>query len=175
MPLPSPESYIHPNVEKRWINQQLQYGLFAKAPIRAGEVVLRDGGRILSKEEYLQLSSACREFPYQIDSSSILAPESCDSVPDEWLANHSCDPTVVYKEPYTWVALRDISAGEEITCDYATTWTEDTEDEEMECFCNAKNCRKKWTSRDWMLPELQKRLKGFFTKGVQNKIDSQAP
>ena len=167
------ESYIHPSIEKRWIGEKTGYGLFTTTPIKAGEIVMRDHGRVLSKAEYLQLPATCQEFPYQIDSFSVLAPEDCGKVSDEWMVNHSCDPTVGYREPFTWVAIRDIPAGGEITFDYGTAWTEDMENYEMRCLCNAPNCRKKVTSKDWMLPELQKRFSGFFTKAVQDKIRSQ--
>jgi len=102
-----------------------------------------------------------------------LAPSrsDCEEVSDEWRVNHSCNPTVGYQEFYSWLALRDIAAGEQITFDYATAWTEEMDDETMECLCHAQNCRKIIKSDDWRLLEIQKRYRGYFTGAVQKKID----
>ena len=52
--------------------------------------------------------------------------------------NHSCDPNTGIKGRVTFIALRDIKPGEELTFDYSIS--EDSE-WEMRCKCGAKNCR----------------------------------
>ena len=52
--------------------------------------------------------------------------------------NHSCNPNVGVRGEITFIAMRDIEAGEELTFDYAMT---DNEDYEMHCNCGTQNCR----------------------------------
>lgn len=55
--------------------------------------------------------------------------------------NHSCEPNSFMKILYGHIqfyALRDISAGEEITIDYQMTLHSDSK----RCYCGAKSCRR---------------------------------
>ena len=67
------------------------------------------------------------------------------------------------------VAMREIGVGEELTYDYAMT---DSGNYDMECKCDSKNCRKRIRGDDWMIPEIQKRYKGYFQKNIQDKINT---
>lgn len=69
--------------------------------------------------------------------------------------NHSCDPNLWWTDAYTLAARRDITAGEEVTSDYATC--SGTDDFTMSCSCKSPLCRNIITSADWGLPELQAR------------------
>ena len=54
--------------------------------------------------------------------------------------NHSCDPNSYMKITYghiLFMALRDIRPGEEITCDYISTYHSDRK----RCRCGAASCR----------------------------------
>jgi len=55
--------------------------------------------------------------------------------------NHSCEPNslldIEVEEPCL-ISLRDISAGEEITCDYNRTEVGGTK---VKCTCGSKNCK----------------------------------
>lgn len=54
--------------------------------------------------------------------------------------NHSCDPSLMrVTDGVTFVAMREIRPGEQLTCDYATL--EINPDWEMECKCGSANCR----------------------------------
>jgi uncharacterized protein len=69
-------------------------------------------------------------------------------------------------------AMRNIGAGEEITTDYATHLTSDTE--EFNCLCETPSCRKHIKpSVDWKNPALQAKYKGYFADLIQEKIDRQ--
>lgn len=75
-----------------------------------------------------------------------------DPVPPFTFLNHSCDPTAGIRGTVSVVAMRDLTAGDEITIDYATIegdplW-------EMACCCGAANCRKVVRSIHF-LPEAQ--------------------
>ena len=74
--------------------------------------------------------------------------------------NHSCSPNVGVRGQISFVAMRNIKAGEELTLDYAMT---DDDEYEMPCHCGAPDCRKMVTGRDWQLPELQRKYDGFFS------------
>lgn len=70
-------------------------------------------------------------------------------VGDHYLSfvNHSCNPsTVMMISPakVSMIALRDINAGEEITCNYDLT---EEDGEEITCTCKSKNCRGYFLSR----------------------------
>ena len=67
----------------------------------------------------------------------------------------------------TFVAMRDIRAGQEFTPDWAMT---DDDDYSVECNCGAPDCLKTLTGKDWRRPELQKRYAGFFSAYLQRRI-----
>jgi hypothetical protein len=67
----------------------------------------------------------------------------------------------------TFVAMRDIPAGQELTHDWATT---DDDDYSVECKCGSPNCRGTVTGKDWQRPELQKRYAGYFSAYLADKI-----
>jgi hypothetical protein len=141
-------------------------GMFAKAPISKGEVVFIKGGHVLTKDQFFSSGTINSYLP--IDDNYFLAatsPEEEASI--KLFNNHSCDPNCGLRGEITFVALRDISVGEELTCDYAFI---DNEDYEFECNCQAPNCRRRVTGRDWMLPELQKKYKEYFAMYLQKKF-----
>ena len=67
----------------------------------------------------------------------------------------------------TFVAMRDIDAGEELTHDWAMT---DDDDYSVECKCGATTCRKILTGKDWQRPELQEKYAGYFSAYLTEKI-----
>jgi hypothetical protein len=67
----------------------------------------------------------------------------------------------------TFVAMRDICAGEELTHDWAMT---DDDDYSIECNCGAPECRKTLTGKDWQGRDLQERYAGYFSAYLARKI-----
>jgi hypothetical protein len=86
-------------------------------------------------------------------------------------SNHSCDPNLGLRGEITFVAMREIRAGEELTHDWAVT---DDDDYSAECNCGAKNCRKVLTGKDWQKPELQRKYAGYFSAYLARKISKQS-
>jgi len=82
-------------------------------------------------------------------------------------SNHSCDANLGIRGEITFVAIRDIRAGEELTHDWAMT---DDDAYSVECKCGALNCRETVTGKDWQHPELQKRYAGYFSTYLARKI-----
>jgi len=67
--------------------------------------------------------------------------------PEAWRpVNHCCDPTA-WLEGFDVVARRDISAGEEITLEYATFY--DDRMPAFSCSCGAPTCRETVRGDDW--------------------------
>ena len=86
-------------------------------------------------------------------------------------SNHSCNPNLGLRGEITFVAMRDIAVGEELTHDWATT---DDDEYSVECECRAANCRKILTGKDWQKPELRKRYAGYFSAYLAGKIARQS-
>jgi len=75
--------------------------------------------------------------------------------PSEWRPmNHSCDPNLWFIG-LDMVARRAISKGEQIHMDYATFCGDNMQT--FDCLCNSKDCRKKITGQDYLLPNLEEK------------------
>ena len=96
----------------------------------------------------------------------VLAPTSPDIRTE---LNHSCEPTLGWRDDATLVAVRDIAAGEELTVDYATGV--DDPDFVMMCHCETYRCRQVIEGTDWQIPQLQARYAGFWRPDVRRRID----
>jgi len=68
----------------------------------------------------------------------------------------------------TFVAMRDIAAGAELTIDYAMIDGDPAE--HMVCTCGAKECRHIITGNDWRLQELQQRYAGYFSRYLHERF-----
>ena len=101
--------------------------------------------------------------------SDYIAPRTAAEVEANILClNHSCRPNVGVRVQITFVAMRDIPAGLELTIDYAMTDGDPTE--RMECSCGAPECRKVITGNDWRLPALQQRYAGYFSRYLEERF-----
>ncbi|TDC23845.1 SET domain-containing protein [Streptomyces sp. 8K308] len=140
-------------------------GLFAIAPLRAGEAVQRVGGELID-----DAALATLEPPY----SSITVDEDrhllIDPAEPVRYGNHSCEPTLWHADAFTLVARRDIAVGEELTSDYAThtgvdAWA-------MDCRCGSRVCRGRVTGRDWRLPALRAAYGRHWIPPLLRRIDA---
>ena len=75
--------------------------------------------------------------------------EEAEYEPVMLFLNHSCEPNVGFAGNVVLVAVRDISADEELTADYALL---DGHDGMMEGGCRAAWCRGAIGGRDWQRP-----------------------
>jgi SET domain-containing protein len=162
---------LHKNLIKKWINTSKGWGIFVKEPIKKGEVVMIDSGRVLTAQEYFSLSPEQQNLTYQIDFDKVIVPNDFNHISDEWFVNHSCTPNTILSQG-TWIASKDLNEGEELTHDYALVWTNDLEPFEINpCLCGSKNCRGKMTGDDWKISELQEKYKNQFMPYVMEKIE----
>lgn len=149
-------------------------GAFATEKINKGEIVFVKGGYILSRETMLIERIGYNYWPLSDDL--FLAPKK-DSSEEErekilLAINHSCNPNCGIRGEITGVAMCDIDINEELTMDYAMLDDESDESYNLMCTCGEKNCRGIITGKDWRLPELQRRYKGYFATYLKEKIDS---
>jgi len=163
-----PLSYRSPKTEVRESKIHGR-GLFATADIAKDEVVAVKGGHIISRQQ-LRKKIAPRLGPVeiQIGDDLFIAPVTDQERGSSMLySNHSCDPNLGMRGEITFVAMRDIRAGEELTHDWATT---DDDNYSVKCNCGSPNCRRTLTGKDWQRPELQGRYAGYFSAYLVMKI-----
>lgn len=84
--------------------------------------------------------------------------------------NHSCEPTLGWRDDTTLVAVREVAAGDELTLDYATAI--DDPEFVMMCHCETYRCRQVIEGTDWQIPQLQSRYAGFWRPQLQRRIDA---
>jgi hypothetical protein len=143
-------------------------GLFATTDIAKNEIVAVKGGHIISREELREITPRLGPVEIQIDDNLFIAPVTDEERELSMLySNHSCDANIGMRGEITFVAMRGIRAGEELTHDWATT---DDDDYSVECKCGALNCRKILTGNDWQRPKLQQRYAGYFSAYLARKI-----
>lgn len=148
-------------------------GLFAAAPIAAGEIVAVKGGYVLDARRWEPLERTLGPAEIQIAEDLFIAPVRAEERDGAMLyTNHSCNPNVAFQGQIVLVAMRDIAPGEELTHDWATT---DDGDYEMTCNCGASDCRGTITGKDWTRKELQAKYRGWFCWFLQRKIDAAPP
>ncbi len=143
-------------------------GLFAVAPIARDEIVAIKGGHIITRALLDQLQPQLGAAEIQIADDLFICPVTAEEREGSMIfSNHSCDPNLGLRGEITFVARREIAAGEELTHDWAMT---DSSGEAIACSCGAANCRGRVTGRDWEKPELQERYAGYFSAYLAAKI-----
>jgi SET domain-containing protein len=163
-----PLSYLSPKTEVRKSKIHGR-GLFATAEIAKDEIVAVKGGHISDRETlHGEITPQLGPVEIQIDDNLFITPVTPEEREGSMLfSNHSCDANLGMRGEITFVAMRDIRAGEELTHDWCTT---DDDDYSVECKCGAPNCRKILSGKDWQRPELQKRYAGYFSAYLARKI-----
>jgi len=166
-----PLSYLSPKTEVRESKIHGR-GLFATADIAKDEVVAVKGGHIISRKQLREkVTPQLGPVEIQIDEDLFIAPVTEDEREGSMLySNHCCDANLGMRGEITFVAVRDIRAGEELTHDWATT---DDDDYAIACKCGSPKCREILSGKDWQRPELQKRYAGYFSAYLARKIAAQ--
>jgi len=141
-------------------------GMFAKEKVNKGDIVFIKGGHILKREQIFTSDTINSYLPIG-DDYFIAAKNLEEEAAIKLYDNHSCDPNCGLRGEITFVAIRDIEVGEELTVDYAFI---DNEDYEFVCACAAENCRGKVTGRDWKITELQDNHGDYFAAYLRNKF-----
>jgi uncharacterized protein len=163
-----PLSYRSPKTEVRQSKIHGR-GLFAICDIAKNEIVAVKGGHVVDGKTLREkITPVLGPVEIQIDDDLFIAPVTDEERELSMLyLNHSCDPNLGVRGEITFVAMRDIGAGEELTHDWAMT---DDDDDSTECNCGAPDCRQILTGKDWQRPDLQKRYAGYFSAYLARKI-----
>jgi uncharacterized protein len=166
----TPLSYRSPKTEVRESKIHGR-GLFATADIGKDEIVAVKGGHIVDRKILREkITPVLGPVEIQIDDDLFITPVTKEERELSMLyLNHSCDPNLGVRGEITFVAMRDICTGEELTHDWAMT---DDDNYSIECNCGTSNCRKTLTGRDWQRPDLRKRYAGYFSAYLAGKIAS---
>ena len=146
-------------------------GLFARQPIRAGEVVAIVGGDLMTDKEFRACArSHARYNAIQIGEDAHLVEPTEVTAQEEGSLNHSCDANLWMTDEVTLVARMDIAAGEEFTVDYALFTTGPTSWIDGPCRCGSPRCRTVPGGDDWTLAEVQHRYRGHFSPFINVRI-----
>jgi|SoiMetStandDraft_2_1073263.scaffolds.fasta_scaffold156581_2 uncharacterized protein len=145
-------------------------GTFAIEPIPAGQLLLLTTGGLVVTAEDRQSGTVDLEVEMYNEErlpsgQSIITPKVF-----HYYINHCCEPNAVdlsHSPNITqYVALRDISAQEEITTDYGIYGGARIE----HCMCKSTRCRGRVTPDDWQLPELQQQYHQYFSWYLEQRI-----
>lgn len=161
-------SYITPKARKGGASAIEGRGLVAIEPIAVGELVAIKGGHIVTTAALRSLPDRLQNSDVQIaDGFHLVALEEAEYEPVMLFINHSCEPNVGFAGNIVLVAMRDISAGEELTTDYALF---DDYDGSMECRCRTPSCRGTIHGRDWQRPDLQSKYGNYFSSYLLGRM-----
>jgi hypothetical protein len=140
-------------------------GLFALLrPIQRGEVLFYATGREV-RDIY--------DERYRLGQHWLAIGRGCWLVPPRryplYFINHSCDPNAGLKGTRTFVAMRAIRKGEEITFDYSTS--EEDPFWHMHCRCGAPCCRKIIRSIEFLPPTLFRKYRQFIPSYLRRRYE----
>jgi hypothetical protein len=153
---------LHPAIDLKLVNPAIGYGVFATQDIPKGTITWA----IDPLDQIIEQSKA----------KTIKDPVEAQLRRYSWVngngdrilcwdfgrfMNHSCEPTSVGPGKLEFeIAVRDIAAGEEVTCDYGTFNLE----EPMTCACGSVHCRGQVCPEDFgrLAPILDQRVRSAF-------------
>ncbi len=160
-------NWLSPKLARRENAQKAGHGIYALVAVEAGELLAVWGGRVATAEQVAAMDD--RRHTLQVEEGLFLIPVG--QVDDAELVNHSCVPNAGLSGQIGLVALRDISAGEEVCYDYAMS---DASPLTMgfDCACGEPGCRGRIAADDWARPELQRRYAGHFSPYIARRIEA---
>lgn len=162
-------SWFNPKTEKR-ISAIQGRGLFARGAIPPGEVIAVKGGAIMDAAAFSLVQDQVSPAEIQIEDHLYIAPRSAEEVDANILClNHSCDPNVGVRGQITFVTIRSVPAGGELTIDYAMI--DGDPSVRMDCSCGTPACRKVITGDDWRRQDLQRRYAGYFSRYLADRFN----
>jgi uncharacterized protein len=159
-------SYISPRLESKPLAEKGYYGIYAREPIAAGELLVMWSGRLVETGSLDDVEPLMLSRSIQVEDHLYMIPVQTEAAD---FVNHSCNPNAGMSGQIGLVAMRDIARGEEICYDYAMS--DGSAYDEFECHCGEPTCRHHVTGSDWMLPDLQQRYAGYFSPYIQRRID----
>jgi len=159
-------SYLNPKCKSGPLEEKGGCGVFAREPIKKGELLSLWGGRIVTADEIDPNMPNLTQRILQVEDGLYL--ETPEKLEPADCFNHSCEPNVGFSGQIGLVTMRDIEAGEELNFDYAMC--DATPYDEFDCYCGSANCRGRVSGSDWMLPELWEKYDGYFMPYLARRI-----
>ena len=144
-------------------------GVLACAPIPKGELLGRFGGVLLPaglRRDARVLASTA----IGVAEGIILAEPSGSARDLSDYLNHGCDPNSGFADALTFVAVRDIADGEEITIDYAYWEFDENWTMGRQCNCGSAECRRVVSGRDWRVDAVARRCLDWASPFVRRRI-----
>jgi len=171
------EMWLNPKTELR-SSPKHGTGIFAVAPIDAGEVVevwgeMWEGRRVITythDEAEVRAAEANGDLVMRFDTD-LWSMEPPGTNPGYFI-NHSCDSNVWMDDAFTLAARRSIEQGEELTIDYALIEGE-IDDWGFDCSCGSQLCRGRITGSDWRRPDVQERYGPHFIPLINKMIEAE--
>lgn len=164
------QSYVSPKA-KTMKSQIEGAGLFAIEEIKKGEIVAIKGGHVMGLKQRREVENEIEDSYIQIDHDYWIGALTNSEVQgNKMFINHSCEPNVGIIGQISFVAMRDIRKGEELTYDWAMEMDDGEGTWRFECKCNRPSCRKTLTSEDWKNKELHERYGDYFSAYILTKI-----
>lgn len=161
---------IHPNIELRFINEQIGYGVFAKSTIAEGTILyVKDSLELsISPTDYLMHNEDMKEV---IEKYSYIDEKGNRIVSWDFAkyVNHCCNCNSISTGYGFEIAIRDIHEGEQITDEYGIFNLV----KPMMLVCGEENCRKeiKPTDFDNYYQEWDRKIK----KSIMKLFDVEQP
>jgi hypothetical protein len=165
-----PQTWRDPRIELR-TSRISGEGMFAREPIKKGEVVCIVGGMLMTDSAFADFQSTHSHYSFiQIDEDLYLV-EDLEMAPCVYASmNHSCDSSAWMEDDVTLAARRNIESGEEVTVDYALFTTQSNWMLDRRCRCGSPHCRRVITGDDWMRDEIQGRYRDHFSPFINRRI-----
>jgi hypothetical protein len=162
-------TWTHPAAQRRTSDIEGD-GMFAAENLSAGTVVARLHGHVVDDVTLRRLFTEADAAGGYVDTLMVDDDENLVLAPDQLIhyCNHSCDPSLWHIDAYTIATRRAVTAGEELTIDYATQTTH--HDFEMTCNCGTALCRGTVTGVDWTDPDWQRRYGDHVVPAVHRAI-----
>lgn len=160
-------AYISAKLYAKAHPQKGGLGVFARASIKEGELLVVWGGDIVNGKTLALLPQREQQHSIQVEEDLYLVPHGPAEPAD--FVNHCCEPNAGLSGQISLVALRDIEPGEEVCFDYAMS--DSSPYDEFDCECGAANCRGRVSGNDWRRPELWERYAGHFSPYLQRRIN----
>lgn len=166
---------LHSRWSHRWLNPCAEafespiqgLGVIATKPIKAGEAVGVLGGSIVHRDDIAAYRTVMGQVGIQISDTFFIVPTSREELKLKGVFNHSCTPNIGFSDSITFVAMRDIDAGEELVFDYAFC---ETCFEGFQCNCRTADCRGQITQDDWKNADIQARYARYSSPYLRDRI-----
>lgn len=158
-------SWLDPRIEVRPSRIEGR-GLFAREPIRAGEVVAVMGGVPITAARLAEIIATGEAYSCAAIGEDLHLLQGADDALR--FGNHSCDPNLWMRDAVAIEARRAIEPGDEVATDYALMTVDPAW--RMRCRCGSRACRGVIRGDDWRREELQRRYRGHFVPFIDERI-----